>query len=190
MPRHAVPPRRSALPNTGILNLTCTRRQAIVGAALAVGSSVLFAASRPTLAAPVAGSGPADSVGPTSIHQEIRLGAPPARIFELLVDATQFSAFTGRAANVTSEAGRAFSLFGGMITGRNVELVPGERVVQAWRSNSWPVGTYSIVRFALNPQPPGTLVVLDHTGYPVGAGEHLAEGWYEHYWRPLQKLLG
>jgi hypothetical protein len=38
-------------------------------------------------------------------------------------------------------------MFGGDISGRNVELVPGRRAVQAWRSNAWPEGVYSIVRF-------------------------------------------
>jgi activator of HSP90 ATPase len=33
---------------------------------------------------------------------------------------------------ISREVGGAFSLFGGIIVGRHIELVPNERIVQAW----------------------------------------------------------
>jgi len=81
-------------------------------------------------------------------------------------------------------------LFGGYITGRSIELVPGELIVQAWRVGSWSPGVYSIVRFQLIAKAAGTQIIFDHTGFPSGQGEHLAEGWKGNYWDPLRKLLG
>jgi activator of HSP90 ATPase len=85
--------------------------------------------------------------------------------------------------------GGAFSLFGGIILGRHVELVPNTRIVQAWRVSYWNPGAYSIARFELVEQGAGTKIVFDHTGFPKGDAEHLASGWKAHYWEPLAKFL-
>jgi len=125
-----------------------------------------------------------------AIHQEVTFKAAPARIYKALLDETQFSQLTGPPAQIGRDAGAAFSLFGGQIKGRHLELAPGERVVQAWRSEGWPLHVYSVVRFELSVQGSGTKLVFDHTGFPVGQADHLATGWKEHYWDALAKLPG
>jgi uncharacterized protein YndB with AHSA1/START domain len=85
----------------------------------------------------------------TTIHQEVDFNAPPPRIYEILLDAKLFSAFSQDTAEIQPRAGAPFKLFGGRIEGRNVELVPPQRIVQAWRPSTWPAGVYSIVRFEL-----------------------------------------
>ena len=125
----------------------------------------------------------------TTIHQEVDFKATPARIYEVLLDAKQFSAFSQDAAEIQPQPGAAFRLFGGRIEGRNVELVPNQRIVQAWRPASWPSGVYSIVRFELVARGPGTRIVLDHAGFPEEQWEHLSEGWQFNYWGPLHKYL-
>ncbi len=134
-----------------------------------------------------AAQGPAAK--PDTIHEELEFPVAPHRIYEALLDAKQFSAFSGVPAEIHREAGGAFSLFGGQITGRNVELVPDRRIVQAWRAASWPEGVYSIVRFELQAKGAGTRMVFDHTGFPPGLREHLASGWQEHYFGPLKKAF-
>jgi activator of HSP90 ATPase len=124
-----------------------------------------------------------------AIHQEIDFNATPARIYEVLLDAKQFSAFSNQTAEVQPRAGEPFKLFGGRIEGRNIELVSNERIVQAWRPASWSAGVYSIVRFELVARGSGTRIVLDHTGFPEENREHLSEGWPRNYWDPLRKYL-
>jgi activator of HSP90 ATPase len=125
----------------------------------------------------------------TSLHQEMDYKARAQRIYEILLHAKQFAAFTGMAADIDAKPGDAFSLFGGMIVGRNVELIPNERIVQAWRPASWDPGIFSIVRFQLKSQDSACKVILDHTGFPAGLYDHLSEGWKSHYWEPLAKYL-
>ncbi|HEY3616937.1 MAG TPA: SRPBCC domain-containing protein [Candidatus Sulfotelmatobacter sp.] len=96
----------------------------------------------------------------------------------------------GASTEISREAGGAFSIFGGVITGRHVEFVPEERIVQAWREKDWPAGVYSVVRFQLDDQGSATKLIFDHTGFPQGAAMHLAPGWWSHYWEPLQNYLG
>src|SRR5258706_444673 len=107
------------------------------------------------------------------IHQEIVINASPKRVYGALTDAKQFSTFTGGApADISDDEGGAFTLFGGHIEGRNLELVPGQRLVQAWRAKSWQEGVYSIVKFELHEQEAGTRLVFDHSGFPDDEREH------------------
>src|SRR5215468_4056184 len=103
-----------------------------------------------------------------SIRQEVDIKASPKRIYDTLLDAKRFSEFTGAPAEIDPKSGGTFSCFGGVITGRNIELLPGQRIVQAWRVSVWPDGFYSIVKFELQPQGSQTRLVLDHVGFPEG----------------------
>jgi len=126
---------------------------------------------------------------PNHIHQEVSIDGAPARVYRALTDAAQFGKMTGAPTEIDPAAGGAFSLFGGMIFGRNVELDPDRRVVQAWRVKTWEPGVYSIARFELRPEGKGTRIVFDHSGFPEAEGEHLDKGWHANYWEPLRKLL-
>jgi activator of HSP90 ATPase len=124
-----------------------------------------------------------------TIHQEVDFAATPHRLYEALLDTKQFSAFSGRPAEINREVGGAFSIFGGHIVGRNLELVPNQRIVQAWRVVTWPEGIYSVVKFELKAQGSGTRLTLDHAGFPEDQRDHLAEGWESNYWALLKKYL-
>jgi activator of HSP90 ATPase len=135
-----------------------------------------------------------------SIHQETFFKASRRRVYEALTERKQFdkvillsgarNAMLGnRPTEISRDLGGAFVLFGGHIIGRQIELVPNERIVQAWRVIDWEPGTYSIAKFVLIEQGSGTRIVFDHTGFPKGLAEHLAAGWKAHYWEPLEKLL-
>ena len=167
---------------------------------LAAGSLVAASAAR---SAP--GEPSAETLGVTganaAIHQEVVFKATPERLYHVLTDAEQFDkvvllsgaiqamALKAAPCRILAEPGGAFSLFGGYITGRQLALSPGERIVQAWRSASWPPHIYSIVRFEFAPHPEGVKLAFDHTGFPNEEAVSLANGWREHYWGPLAKVL-
>ncbi len=104
-----------------------------------------------------------------SIHQEPIFKASRKRVYDALTDTKQFNNVTQLSAamqsgmppgaaptQISREAGGAFALFGGHIVGRHIELVPNERIVQAWRVATWDPGVYSIAKFALVEQGSGT----------------------------------
>jgi activator of HSP90 ATPase len=170
-------------------HLGLTRRQLVTSAAIAMGGiatrSPLLAqqSQQPGMETP--GTTPTSTR--TSLHDEITLKTSPQRIYEMLLSSKQFAALTGAPAEIDPRAGGAFSTFGKLIEGRNIELVPNQRIVQAWRPAAWEPGLYSIVRFELKPHNSETTIVLDHTGFPEGDFAHLEWGWNAHYWRPLRK---
>jgi activator of HSP90 ATPase len=167
-----------------------TRRQVVAGVAMALGS---VAAGPVALGRAQAQMAEAQSTGAegllTYLHQEIEIKASPQRIYDALLDSRQFAAFTGLPAEISREAGGVFSTFGGLIVGRNIELVPNLRIVQAWRPASWDPGVYSVVKFELKGEGSGTKIVLDHTGFPEGNFRHLNYGWGIRYWDPLKKFF-
>jgi activator of HSP90 ATPase len=182
---------------TMVMKNLATRRQWIATSVLAAGSVALLP-TRVSAAEPEGISHSAEA-----IHQEPTFAASPQRVYEVLMDSQQFdkviqaSGVMQSAAlqkmkkptEISREVGGAFTLFGGYIFGRHLEVAPNELVVQAWRVGSWDRGLYSIVRFELTAAPGGTKLVFDHTGFPKGDAEHLAEGWRAHYWEPMRKVL-
>jgi activator of HSP90 ATPase len=137
-----------------------------------------------------------------AIHQEVSFKAPPARVYALLTLEREFqkvvvlsgAAQSGRIkptipAQIGREAGAPFAIFGGFVVGRNIELVPETRLVQAWRPQNWAPGVYSIVKFELLGQGAGTLLKFDQTGFPVDDAENLAQGWKMNYWQPMATVL-
>lgn len=129
-----------------------------------------------------------------SIHQETLIAAPPQQVFELLTSGSLFSAATGQPAVITDREGDAFSLFGGRVEGRQIELVPGRRVVQAWRFGSahpsaWEPGVYSTVRFKLDRAGDGTRLVIDHAGIPAEWIEHISLGYPAFYQEPIANFF-
>ena len=136
-----------------------------------------------------------------AIHQEVVFKASAKRVYDALTNARQFDkivllsgamksmSLKPAPAQIHPEPGGAFALFGGYITGRNIELTPYERIVQAWRAASWAPHIYSIARFELAAHPEGVKLSFDQTGFPNEAAMSLASGWQRHYWEPLAKLI-
>jgi uncharacterized protein YndB with AHSA1/START domain len=136
-----------------------------------------------------------------AIHQTVTFAAPPERVYDALTRADQFDQVVrlGEAAatmklshaatQISPDVGGAFSLFGGFIVGRHLDLVRPTRIVQAWREVIWDEGQFSLVSFRLAVAGGGATLTFDHTGFPAGAGPHLSIGWYGNYWDPLRKYL-
>ncbi len=176
-----------------------TRRKALTVGALACGTIALRA--RQTGAAEVTDGDGLRSHTADAIHQEPEFAAAPARVYAALLDPVQFDRvvelsgvlqamqLSSAASRISSHAGGAFALFGGYITGRQLELVRDQRIVQAWRAVNWGAGVYSVARFELQPSAAGCRIVFDQAGFPADDARSLAAGWKSHYWEPLRKLL-
>jgi activator of HSP90 ATPase len=172
-----------------------TRRQWMTGTAVAIGGLVF------SFVYSLASTNNCHSYNSEFIHQETFFKAIVQRLYDAILDAKQFQQvellsgamkdtdLNAKPAKISHEPGGSFTIFGDYITGWQLELVPNQRIVQAWRETSWDPGIYSVVRFQLNPQGSGTKLVFEQTGFPTGNGEHLAIGWKAHYWEPLEKFL-
>jgi activator of HSP90 ATPase len=75
--------------------------------------------------------------GSMSIHQQAIIPADSRRVYQVLADAEALSALSGMGGKVAWSAGEEFAAFDGNVTGWQIELVPGTRIVQAWRFPGW-----------------------------------------------------
>jgi activator of HSP90 ATPase len=128
------------------------------------------------------------------IHLEAFVDAGPRAVFDVLTDGERFAAATGMPAQLNDREGETFALFDGRIEGRQIELVPGRRIVQAWRFGAkhpspWDAGVYSVVRFTLSGQDGRTRFTVDHAGVPPEWCEHIADGYPDFYQRPLERYF-
>ena len=123
------------------------------------------------------------------IHQEVTFAAPPAKVYRALMSSAEHAKLTGAPADIGSDAGSAWSAYGGKISGRTIELVPDARIVQVWRAGNWPEGVYSVVKFELKKDGAGTKLVLDHDALAEDEVPHIEGGWEKMYWGPMRKYL-
>jgi activator of HSP90 ATPase len=125
-----------------------------------------------------------------TIKQKVKFRAPPTAIYTLIANAKSHRAFTGKAASVEEVIGGRFSSYGGSIVGINVDLLPGKRIVQAWRARSFPEGIFSMATFNLIPtRGGGTELTLIHRGVPKELIPRISAEWRELYWDKMKKYL-
>lgn len=126
-----------------------------------------------------------------TIRQRVLLPAPPKVVYDTLMTSKGHSGFSGAPARITARVGANFVVWGGYIHGKNLELVPGKKIVQSWRPSeeTWPEDYYSTVSFELSRAKGGTRLLFVHSGVLADHAGHLSSGWKKSYWEPLQKYL-
>ena len=112
--------------------------------------------------------------------------ASAKQIYDAWLDTIGHSEMTGSAATMSNEIGAEVSAWGGYINGRNLELVPGERIVQSWRTSQFTDDHEdSIITVTLEEVDGGTVLTLTHTNVPDGQTSYERGGWQDHYFRPM-----
>jgi activator of HSP90 ATPase len=131
-----------------------------------------------------------------SIRKEVSFSVSPERVYELLTDSNKFAAATGRPANIGKTEGADFSIFGDFISGKQMELIPSQLIVQSWRFSAWKPGVFSRVRISLSKAGSGTKLLLEHDAIPDGKSpdfptweEHISTNWPVYYFEPFAKYL-
>ncbi len=125
-----------------------------------------------------------------TIKQKVKFNAPPQKVYELLADSKKHEAFSGMNANISKKIGGPFSVGKGYAKGINVDLVPGRRIVQAWRAADFPTGIFSMAAFNLSPASRGGCeLVLTHRGVPKELIPKIEKGWRDFYWAKMKEYL-
>jgi activator of HSP90 ATPase len=123
----------------------------------------------------------------TSITQKIIIPTTPEEVYGAYMDAEKHAAFTGSDATSDPRVGGKFTAWDGYIFGRYLELEPGRRIVQEWKTTAWP-DEYppSRLELVLRKVPTGTELVMSHTGVPAEQADDYAQGWIDYYWEPMK----
>ena len=116
-------------------------------------------------------------------------GATPHDIYETIMDPKKHTKLSRQPTTVSRRVGGAFKV-GHDLEGKNLKLTKDRRIVQTWRANNWPKGTYSKAIFAFARAAGGTRVTFTQTGVPDQFYGEISKGWREYYWTPLRKQFG
>jgi len=119
------------------------------------------------------------------VHQVVEFNAKPKDVYDAYLDSRRHARMTGAPAQMSKKEGGWFTA-GDYIVGYNLELVPGKRIVQAWRGKDWPEGAYSVLRLDLKAKGKGSRVTVEHVGIPDKFREGVDQGWVDFYWTPMK----
>jgi uncharacterized protein YndB with AHSA1/START domain len=124
------------------------------------------------------------------IEQVEHFSASPEVVYRALTDGKTHAAFTGAVAKIGAKVGGTFSVWNGHIRGKILELVPGEKIVQAWRAKDFP-NEYpdSNLEIRLTPESGGTKLRLLQTNVPEAQVETYHSSWQNRYWQRLRAWL-
>jgi uncharacterized protein YndB with AHSA1/START domain len=113
--------------------------------------------------------------------------ASAQEIYDAWLDSRAHSQMTGGEAIMTDEVGAEVTAWDGYITGRNLALVPAERIVQAWRTTKFTDEHQdSIITLTLEEVDDGTLLTLVHSNVPDEQTTYERGGWQQHYFEPMK----
>jgi len=116
--------------------------------------------------------------------------APAQEVYDAWLDSLSHSEMTRADASMSNEIGAEVSAWDGYITGRNLELVPGKRIVQSWRTTQFSdEHEDSIVSVMLEETDGGTLLTLMHVNVPDGQTSYEQGGWQEYYFEPMKEYF-
>lgn len=122
-----------------------------------------------------------------TIHQKVIIPATPREVYDAFMSAELHAEFTGEAAVGSGALGGEFHAYGDYIKAKNLQLVPGELIVQEWKTSEWPEGAPpSLLKLEFKVAPlRGTELILTQTLVPLQQADEYEAGWKEFYWDKL-----
>jgi len=76
-----------------------------------------------------------------------------------------------------------------LVSGFNLALKPGQKIVQAWRATGWWPDHYSVATFDIAKTRGGTKLKFTQIGIPPNRYSGHYRGWIETYWTPMKEIF-
>ena len=115
------------------------------------------------------------------------LPASAEAVYDAWLDSACHGAMTGAPASIGKRVGEPYSAWDGYIVGKTLELIPGRRIVQSWRSADFgSLDPDSTITVELEPTKTGTRLTLTHAGVPDDQTDYENGGWRDFYFSPMK----
>ena len=125
-----------------------------------------------------------------NLKQGTMFKASPHEVYEMLMDSKKHALFSDASARISRKVGGKFTAYDGWITGKNLKLTKDKEIIQSWRSEDWPKGHYSTVKFTLKKDGAGTKLIFLQTDIPAADYKDISSGWKEFYWERMKAMIG
>jgi len=124
-----------------------------------------------------------------NIFQVIEIESGSETIYQALTNPELLTELTGMSAEMSSQEGGTFHAWNNRSHGYIMRLIPGKRIVQAWRHDAFEDGMYSTVIIDIESTETGSRVSFNHIGVPETESGWLTETWKKDFWNPLSEHL-
>ena len=124
-----------------------------------------------------------------TIRQTVAFKASPMEVYEMIMDSKKHRSLSGERAKISRRVGGAFTAWSSHISGFNLALRPGEKIVQAWRATGWWPDHYSIAIFEIAKTAVGCKLTFTQIGVPSNRYSGHCRGWIETYWMPMKEIF-
>lgn len=113
--------------------------------------------------------------------------ATPATLFDIFTNPAKHSAVLGGASvTISRKVGDRFSCMDGLLTGKNLVVIPDRMIVQSWRGNVWKdEDPDSILSLTFTAVKKGAQIYMVHANTP----HQFTERWEQVYWAPMRAYL-
>ncbi len=116
--------------------------------------------------------------------------ALPKAVYDAWLDGKKHGDMTGGDATCEARVGGQFTAWDEYIEGTTLELTPGRRIVQSWRTFEFPPNApESRLEILLEPVGGSTRLTLIHSNIPEGQAAAYKKGWEDHYFAPMQEYF-
>jgi len=124
------------------------------------------------------------------IKLSITLSAKPKEVYKAWLNTKLHSLFTRSAANVSDKVGGEFTAWDGYISGTNIELYEGKKIIQSWRTTEFADNAAdSVLELDFIEKDGKTILSLEHSNIPKGDGNKYKDGWRDFYFKPMKKYF-
>jgi len=112
--------------------------------------------------------------------------ATPKEVYTAWLDSEKHTNMTGGKAEVTDVIGASFQAWDGYIEGINLELEPGKRILQHWRTSEFEdEDEDSLLEVLFKVESGHTRIIIRHSNLPEH-GMQYKQGWVDAYFTPMQ----
>ena len=118
------------------------------------------------------------------------LSASPKQVYSAWLDGQKHGEMTGGPATGSDQIGAVHSAWDHYISGKNVELIQNQKIVQTWRTTEFATSDEdSRLQIDLKPSAEGGCeLTLKHSNIPEGHTEY-EQGWVDHYFEPMKEYF-
>ncbi len=123
-----------------------------------------------------------------SLKMKIVLPVKADELYKAWLNSKEHTLFTGAEAKASEKVNGKFSAWDGYISGKNLELVPGKKIVQSWRTSEFADhAPDSTLEINFEEKAGKTTLQLYHHGLQKGDAKKYTDGWKQFYFDPMKE---
>jgi activator of HSP90 ATPase len=122
-----------------------------------------------------------------SIKLSVELPITANKLYSAWLSSKEHTLFTGAEAKLSNKVNGKYTAWDEYISGKNVELVPGKKIIQTWRTTEFADNAPdSTVELTFEEKNGKTTLHLYHHGLQKGDGKKYTDGWRDFYFEPMK----